>query len=340
VIWWDTTTTTRLYKNFTDAIEAELFHQEKVLGQPIDTNRWVLKEIATYKKYFAPDKLAALQVEIAKLRQQLAAKHSAEEAQKNERMPGERSGQSINFRALLWAYDQEDLSVTAKAVLVTFAMHANQHGYTWPGVDRIASIWGMDRETVRRQIEDLLLSRKIFRTKKRCGATRQVKVYRMPKNTYESGGKSYPFVNDESEAKAGDKRRTSGGESAPNKEQVNKEPVAVAITDLQRAQLYSIAATTTDSSELIEKLKPRFPSHDVNSEMRGFRKYRNDHGRPATARAFIDWMMRAEPPLSPPKRTGKPAATTTSEHEEEIDPEQQARFLKEFEDRKSRKTTS
>src|SRR5262245_1913006 len=115
-------------------------------------------------------------------------------------------GQWINFRALQWAYDQYDLSVTAKATLLTFAMHANGRGYTWPGVERIASTWGMDRETVRRQIERLLVRRKIYRTKKRCGATGQVKVYRLPKITYESDGQCPTFENHESGGKARDKR--------------------------------------------------------------------------------------------------------------------------------------
>src|SRR5437867_8790320 len=93
--------------------------------------------------------------------------------------------QSIDLRALQWAYDQNDLSVTAKAVLVTFAMHANNQGYSWPGVERIAFTWGIDRETVRRQISVLLVRRLIYPTKKRYGATGQVKAYRLPKITYE-----------------------------------------------------------------------------------------------------------------------------------------------------------
>jgi len=109
----------------------------------------------------------------------------------------------INFRALKWAYDQESLPVTTKAVLITLAIHANESGYTWPGVERIASAWGMDRETIRRQIEALLVRRKVYRTKQRRGATGQVKVYRLPKITYGSGGKYRPFGNNESGAKRG-----------------------------------------------------------------------------------------------------------------------------------------
>jgi hypothetical protein len=124
--------------------------------------------------------------------------------------------QWINFRALQWAYGQGDLSVTAKAVLITFAMHSDARGYTWPGVEFIASRWGMDRKTVRRQIEALLVRRLIQRTKKRCGATGQVKVYRLPKITYGSGGKCRPFENHESGDKAGHKGGISGGKFPPN----------------------------------------------------------------------------------------------------------------------------
>ena len=125
-------------------------------------------------------------------------------------------GQWINLHAIKWAYDQEGLPVTAKAVLMALAMHANERGYTWPGVERIASAWGMDRETVRRQIGALLVTRKIYPTKKRRGATGQVRVYRLPKIIWGSGGKCRSFGNDGSGGKAGDKRGISGGKSAPN----------------------------------------------------------------------------------------------------------------------------
>jgi hypothetical protein len=127
--------------------------------------------------------------------------------------------QSINIRAMQWAYDRDGLGVTAKAVLMTFAMHANAQGYSWPGVGFIASTWRMDRKTVRRQIEALLSLGVIRPTKKRCGATGQVKVYRLPKIAYESGCQRHPFENDESGAKESLKSPISGGGFPPNKEQ-------------------------------------------------------------------------------------------------------------------------
>lgn len=124
--------------------------------------------------------------------------------------------QAINIRAVRWAYEQEGLSVTSKAVLLTFSMHANDRGYSWPSVERIASTWGMDRETVRRQIVALLVRRLICRTKKRVGTTGQVKVYRLPKITYESDCKSTRLQKDASGGKPRDKRWISGGKSTPN----------------------------------------------------------------------------------------------------------------------------
>jgi helix-turn-helix protein len=126
--------------------------------------------------------------------------------------------QSINIRAFQWAYAQNNLGATAKIVLVTFAIHANDEGYSYPSVEVIASTWGMDRDTVRRQIEALLARRLIYRTKKRRGTTGQVKVYRLPKITYESSGKCRPFENHKSGDKAGHKGSISGGKSTPNNE--------------------------------------------------------------------------------------------------------------------------
>jgi hypothetical protein len=164
--------------------------------------------------------------ENARLREQLAAAQaqaaSSAAGSSQDRQPRMRN-QSINVRALQWAYAQDDLAPTAKDVLVSFAIHCDERGYSWPGVDHIASRWGMDRATVRRQIKALLVRRMISTTNKRRGATGQVKVYRLPKIAYESGGKRHPFENDESGGKAGRKRGTSGGEFTPNNGIMNKE---------------------------------------------------------------------------------------------------------------------
>jgi hypothetical protein len=98
-----------------------------------------------------------------------------------------------NWRAMDWAYEQTGLTAAEKGVLMCFASHADKDGYSWPGVDHIASTWSLDRKTVRRAIQALLVRHSLRPTKKRRGTTGQVKVYRLPKSTYESGGKCPPF---------------------------------------------------------------------------------------------------------------------------------------------------
>jgi hypothetical protein len=152
--------------------------------------------------------------------------------------------QAINLDALRWAYAQDDLSVTMKAVLMSFALHANARGYTFPGVDHIASRWGMDRRTVRRQIHKLLVRRKLCRTKKRRGWTGQVRVYRLPKTIWGSGRKMHRFENDGSGAKAGTKRGQSGGEMYPEQGTRNTEPT---LSD-ERGTPYKRTRRTRNSS--------------------------------------------------------------------------------------------
>jgi len=196
--------------------------------------------------------------------------------------------QSIDLRALQWAYDQNDLSVTAKAVLVTFAMHANNQGYSWPGVERIAFTWGIDRETVRRQISVLLVRRLIYPTKKRYGATGQVKAYRLPKITYESGGKCRAFETNESDGKARDKRGISGGKSAPNKEErIRKNLLVERVATLNGSTLSTLSSNASPppyslsgENDLLDKLREMLGEREMEKNggmwrmrMRGGKDY-------------------------------------------------------------------
>ena len=131
--------------------------------------------------------------------------------------------QSINLRAVRWAYEQDGLSATMKAVLMTFALHADHRGYAWPGVDHIAFTWHMDRKTVRRQITALIGKRTLYCTKARRGATGQVKVYRLPKITWESGAFHHRFKTEQSVPKESHKSPISGGERDPNNGIMKKE---------------------------------------------------------------------------------------------------------------------
>jgi hypothetical protein len=171
--------------------------------------------------------------------------------------------QAINLRAVRWAYEQEGLNVTAKAVLLSFALHANERGYSWPSVDRIASTWPLDERTVRRQIEALLVRRLICRTKKRCGFTGQVKVYRLPKITWESGAKMHPFENNENGDKGGHKAGISPTKMHP--EQVTKKTRTLP----KGSKTLSLLSNNSSSDSFLEGLdsEAREAVHYYNSKL-------------------------------------------------------------------------
>jgi hypothetical protein len=101
-----------------------------------------------------------------------------------------------------------------------------------------------------------------------------VKVYRLPRITYERAGKSHPFKNDESEAKAGDKRGVSLGNSAPNNEVMNNEQPH------QRASDESITLGTST---------PSVSSNKGSSGSSNFTERKHHHHQSQSARKHIKW---------------------------------------------------
>ena len=58
------------------------------------------------------------------------------------------------------------------------------------------------------------------------------------------------------------------------------------------------AITATNVSDLIEKLQPLFPEHNVAAEYERCLKYRKGSGlAPGGGKKFAEWMLRAEKPL-------------------------------------------
>ena len=199
--------------------------------------------------------------------------------------------QWINLRALQWAYEQElaDLGATAKVVLITLAMHANAAGYTWPGIWFIADKWGMDRETVRRQIRALLVRRMIYRTKKRRGATGQVRVYRLRKIACESGGKSGPFESDGRGAKARDKRGIRGGEYVPNNDDKEKKKNHIRALDSALANGESGVFAKPSSSLLFSEA---YQNHIKYPE---YADWCRSRGGSPTRKGFDTWLEKQKP---------------------------------------------
>lgn len=126
----------------------------------------------------------------------------------NRNIDNDWSSQSVNIRAVQWALYQP-LPGLAKAVLYEYAIHANQRGYSYPSIDRIAFRCRTSRASIRRQIKTLLVRRLLLPTKKCFGDTHQIRAYRLPKVTRQSGSWRSPLE----KAKA-DRKRTESGSKA------------------------------------------------------------------------------------------------------------------------------
>jgi hypothetical protein len=212
----------------------------------------------------------------------------------------------MSWRAEAWAWEREDLNVTAKAVLLTLARHADERGYTWPSANRIAFTWGMDRETVRRQIDLLLVRRLISRTNKRCGMTGQVKVFRLPKCTWERGGKSQSFEHNESEGKERDKSGIRGGKSSTNNDN-DKEKRIINDNSAREKRRSRNAASAAESNGAkvsvslplwVLKEKKKYPQAQDHPKWQEFADWcstkRDGRGRPGkpTEKGFSTWLSK------------------------------------------------
>jgi len=199
-----------------------LIDQIRALNKSIQIKLKQQDDAARTLSGLARDNAADLEQENARLREEFESLRRAQPAGGLKA----KAGRWTNTLALQWALDQDDLPTGTKAVLVTFAAHANEGGESWPSVQLIASKWKMDRDTVRAAVRHLIANKLITDTGKKAGTTGQVKVYRLPEG--ESGGRRHRFDEDEAGGEAGDKRRITGGEFAPNKEhRIGEELLAI-----------------------------------------------------------------------------------------------------------------
>ena len=202
--------------------------------------------------------------------------------------------QAINLRALRWAYEQDDLSVTMKAVLMTFALHSDERGYSWPGVDHIASTWGLDATTVRRAIKALFVRRKLCRTKKRRGSTGQVKVYRLPKITWASRARCTPLETIKTGPKAGE-RRAKGGRSA--RRIMNDEQTINHHSTSRDNSIPSALAERIPESEKFGKDYQHHADAPAQSHMKWpeFAEYCRSKGGTPSENGFWSWLCQQKP---------------------------------------------
>jgi Helix-turn-helix domain len=204
----------------------------------------------------------------------------------------------INLEALAYALEYDAETATQRIVLFELAYHSDDRGYTWPSSKFIAIRWRLDRKTVRRQIGALIGRRAIFNTKKRRGNTRQIKVYRMPKFTWERGSQSTPLSDVEGRRKGGI-RGAKGGHSLPrtrNKEQgTNDDDIKTWGSSLACEQQSTNGKSSSFFLNFEEAMKhPRWEEFNAHCKGSG------------TVKGFNTWLPKQAPlkPRRDPKRNG------------------------------------
>ena len=344
----------RQTKTFGDRTRAELFHQVKLgehAGQPFNSSMVTLQKLTLIEravdefKHREDARVLELEAENTRLVDEndrlrtllleagvKSHELEAEIKSLSDKLAERSVGGPINTAAVRWAYGQKGLTGTCRMVLIAVAMHADRNYLSWPSALTISQETAIHRETVGIQLTELLRKAIICD----IGRRGQVKVFKLmiPKGAGNPSSLTCRIVD----------RKSVTNEERGTTTRSSKDNLVVvggAQPDENRDQLYALAAAATNFSELVEKLKPYFPSHNVDLEKREYLKHRNRHERPITARTFVTWMLRADIRLSPPKPKHKPPAPAPiprpPEHEEEIDPERHGKFLKELAEHKTRK---
>jgi hypothetical protein len=88
----------------------------------------------------------------------------------------------MSWQAQKWAWRQNIRPASVKFVLLAYADHANDDGYSWPSKELIASDTGLDIKTVAGALGAILVRRVLTRAKTRSGKTGRVLGLRFPKS--------------------------------------------------------------------------------------------------------------------------------------------------------------
>jgi len=100
-------------------------------------------------------------------------------------------------------------------------------------------------------------------------------------------------------------------------------------------QIAVVAAAAANDFDLIEKLKPYFPRHDVKTEVKRFFEHRKKINRPPVPSALAKWMLRAEVPIL--RQPKAPVQQIALERPKQDEPDLfDQKFLREYERKKAR----
>jgi hypothetical protein len=195
----------------------------------------------------------------------------------------------MSWPALKYALDCDKVESSAeRIVLVEYANHADDRGYTWPSLKFIASVWHADRESLRRAREAIIGRGLLFRTKKRRGPTGQNKVFRMPKCTYERGSQTAPSSSGEEAAKG----RRRGGEA------VAKPPrTLIPDTGTPNHDIKALGSSLADEvAKIVAKSSESFDgAYQNHIKWPEFAQWCAKKNGTPTAEGFTTWLLGQKP---------------------------------------------
>lgn len=95
----------------------------------------------------------------------------------------------MSFEAVNWAVKLKDERLTSskKFLLVIMGNYCNENGYSYPSAKRLEDDTCMDRKTILKALTELEKEGFITDTGKRCGVTKQVRVYTLNVNGPKNG---------------------------------------------------------------------------------------------------------------------------------------------------------
>jgi len=295
VVWYENDHAKRSRKTFSDANEAEVFYQQKLLGV-VDKLDLILKQVITQRTYVASGKIAELEKENAKLRAEAEAlKPRASntpatsirlfrpELAKELGLPA-----AVVFHQLCWLHKNPDLGKVLddgkKYIFNTYREWKEKHFPFWsvPTLERAFK---------------LLEDRKFIASKQPDGRTSRRKYYRpLPEaiKLMDSGGK------DASICEVGIHQIEPSKASICDLPLKTKRERYSADVEKFESAVVTAATTATNYLDLVKKMKLHFPDHNVIQEYEHFSKWNKDRGFSLTPRKFGKWMLRAEKPIERP----------------------------------------
>jgi DNA-binding PadR family transcriptional regulator len=320
VQWYDDDQNGARKKQFTDELRAQLFLQEKEQHRPIDKDDLILQQVTELRKYVARGRLAELEAEIAKLRD-VEADNEAEIAKLRDELASARRqtprsaepqrtkkfcSRILIHRPELVQALQDRGATCAKArilaIIIQQLSYLSEQGFGKVLGDGRTYIFGTYSEL--RSSYFASWSERTIRRGFRDGEKLGLIDSKQPERNV-SRRKYYALTAEAAILAASGKMEAKKDDSKGQNGLLQKEARKAASsvqgennTAVDAGRLYAIAATAAGLSDLAEKLKPYFPSHNVAGEMHRFLSFRKSHSRPITAKPFVDWMLRAEIPLA------------------------------------------